>query len=156
MPSPVQSGGPAAADLASDAEVGRLRDLAREAGVEDRVVFRGRVGRRELPALFRSADLAVCVPWYEPFGIVPLEAMAADPPEVFRDADAERALLTGLHDVPDLPGLWVEGQGRRRPASVARLTGIDTARFVDQVLPGLLERQDVTVEVTGIPAAYAE
>jgi len=44
--------------------------------VLDRVEFRGRVGRTELPSLLRSADIVVCVPWYEPFGIVPLEAMA--------------------------------------------------------------------------------
>jgi glycosyltransferase involved in cell wall biosynthesis len=50
--------------------------------VADRVVFRGRVSREDLPALFRSADVAVCVPWYEPFGIVPLEAMACGVPVV--------------------------------------------------------------------------
>ena len=32
------------------------------------------------PALVRSADLVVCLPWYEPFGIVPLEAMACGDP----------------------------------------------------------------------------
>ena len=38
--------------------------------------FLGPVTRAELPALLRSADVVVCAPWYEPFGIVPLEAMA--------------------------------------------------------------------------------
>ena len=42
----------------------------------------GRVGRCDLPALYRSADLVVNVPWYEPFGIVPLEAMACAVPVV--------------------------------------------------------------------------
>ena len=78
----VVAGGPDAGQLDGDPEVERLRAVARAAGVEDRVVFRGRVGREDLPALFRSADVAVCVPWYEPFGIVPLEAMACGVPVI--------------------------------------------------------------------------
>src|SRR5207247_1801546 len=50
--------------------------IAEAAGVADRVRFLGRVGRPELPALIRSCDVVACTPWYEPFGIVPLEAMA--------------------------------------------------------------------------------
>src|SRR4029450_1783968 len=45
-------------------------------GAAGRVRLLGRVGRCDVPALYRSADLVVTVPWYEPFGIVPLEAMA--------------------------------------------------------------------------------
>jgi glycosyltransferase involved in cell wall biosynthesis len=46
------------------------------------VRFVGRVGRADVPALLRSADVVACVPWYEPFGIVPLEAMACGVPVV--------------------------------------------------------------------------
>ena len=33
-----------------------------------------------MPEVLRSADVVACVPWYEPFGIVPLEAMACGVP----------------------------------------------------------------------------
>jgi glycosyltransferase involved in cell wall biosynthesis len=75
-------GGPPAAQLDADPEVRRLRAIAARAGVGDRVRFLGALGRDEVPALLRSADLAVCVPWYEPFGIVPLEAQACGTPVV--------------------------------------------------------------------------
>jgi type III pantothenate kinase len=78
----VVAGGPEASALRSDPEAVRLMRLAEEHGVSDRVVFRGRVERSDLPALLRSADAVVCVPWYEPFGIVPLEAMACGVPVV--------------------------------------------------------------------------
>jgi glycosyltransferase involved in cell wall biosynthesis len=73
-------GGPNGRDLDSDPEAGRLRERAARAGVADRVVLTGQVARREMPALLRSADVVACVPWYEPFGIVPLEAMACGVP----------------------------------------------------------------------------
>lgn len=76
----VIAGGPDRAGLDADPEVRRLRGLAEELGVADRVELRGRVDRDDLPALLRSADVAACVPWYEPFGIVPLEAMACGVP----------------------------------------------------------------------------
>ncbi|MBP2703065.1 glycosyltransferase [Microbispora sp. RL4-1S] len=65
-----------------DEEVARLRALARELGVGDRVRLIGSVGRDEVPALMRSADVLVSVPWYEPFGMVPLEALACGVPVV--------------------------------------------------------------------------
>jgi len=76
------AGGPDAAELDGDPEARRLRGLAAQAGVGDRLVLRGRVGREAMPALLRSADTVVCAPWYEPFGIVPLEAMACSVPVV--------------------------------------------------------------------------
>jgi type III pantothenate kinase len=78
----VIAGGPAPGALGADPEVQRLRALAEHHGVADRVTFRGRVERDALPALLRSADALVTVPWYEPFGITPLEAMACGVPVV--------------------------------------------------------------------------
>ena len=76
------AGGPAADELAGDPEAARLTRLAERFGVADRVRLVGAVARPDMPALLRSADLVVCTPWYEPFGIVPLEAMACGVPVV--------------------------------------------------------------------------
>ena len=76
------AGGPEPSDLDHDPEVRRLREVAAQHGVSDRVLFLGRVGRPQMPSLLRAADLLVTVPWYEPFGIVPLEAMACGLPVV--------------------------------------------------------------------------
>jgi glycosyltransferase involved in cell wall biosynthesis len=70
------AGGPVADALQADPEIGRLVQLAGEVGVSDRVRFVGRVPHDDVPALMREHDVVVAVPWYEPFGIVPVEAMA--------------------------------------------------------------------------------
>jgi len=70
------AGGPEKRRLATDPEARRLLLLAEELGVADRVQLLGSVDHDLLPALIRSADLVVCTPWYEPFGIVPIEAAA--------------------------------------------------------------------------------
>lgn len=78
----VVAGGPARVELGADPEYRRLSALASSVGVDDRVMFIGRVGRSSVPSLVRSADVVVCAPWYEPFGIVPIEAMACGVPVV--------------------------------------------------------------------------
>ena len=101
------AGGPEPAELDRDAEARRLRALAERAGVGDRLVLRGRVGRDEMPALLRSADAVVCAPWYEPFGLVPLEAMACGVPVVATAVGGQIDSVvhgeTGLHVPPRDP-----------------------------------------------------
>ena len=58
--------------------------------MSDRVVCTGQVSRARMPALLRSADLLVHVPAYEPFGMVPLEAMACGTP-VIASADGSHS-----------------------------------------------------------------
>ncbi|MGH8904502.1 MAG: glycosyltransferase [Egibacteraceae bacterium] len=104
----VVAGGPALAELDGDAEARRLRATALEAGVADRVVFRGSLPRIMVPSLLRSADVVVCAAWYEPFGIVPLEAMACGVPVVATAVggmlDTVADGVTGLHVPPRHPG----------------------------------------------------
>lgn len=63
-------------------EIGRLRRLAHDCGVGDRVRFTGHRGRTELRTYYAAADVFVTTPWYEPFGITPLEAMACGTPVI--------------------------------------------------------------------------
>jgi glycosyltransferase involved in cell wall biosynthesis len=111
----VVAGGPPPEEMDADAEVHRLRLCAKEAGVAGRVEFRGRVGRDMVPALLRSADVAVTLPWYEPFGMVPLEAMACGVPVVASAVgghlDTVVDHVTGIHVPPRRPA---ETAGRIR------------------------------------------
>jgi D-inositol-3-phosphate glycosyltransferase len=105
------AGGPTPDRLDADPDVRRLRRTADRHGVADRVHFLGRMLRGDIPALLRSADVMVTVPWYEPFGITPLEAMACGTPVV-------ASAVGGLTDtvVDGMTGLLVPP---RRPAEVA-------------------------------------
>ncbi|MFF1830028.1 glycosyltransferase [Paenarthrobacter sp. NPDC058040] len=96
-----------ALSLEEDPEAQRLRALTKELGVEDKVTMRGQVPRDAMPGIFRSADAVVCAPWYEPFGIVPLEAMASGVPVVAAAVGGLRETVvhqeTGLHVPPRDP-----------------------------------------------------
>lgn len=63
-------------------EIGRLQAIAREEGIEEHVTFTGRKSRDELKYYYNAADVFVSTPWYEPFGITPLEAMACGVPVI--------------------------------------------------------------------------
>ena len=101
------AGGGESADLATDAEARRLSERARANGVAHRTYLRGRLGRAEIPAFLRACDLIVCVPWYEPFGIVPLEAMACGVPVIVSRVggliDTVVDGTTGFHVPPNDP-----------------------------------------------------
>jgi D-inositol-3-phosphate glycosyltransferase len=133
----VVAGGGEADSLEEDPEGRRLRSLARSLGVADRVHLLGRVARERVPGLLRSADVVACAPWYEPFGIVPLEAMACGRPVV---ASAVGGLIdtvvhgvTGLHVPPRRPDriaealrLLVADSGLRQRLGAA---GVDRTRM---------------------------
>jgi D-inositol-3-phosphate glycosyltransferase len=103
----IVGGGADSEVLHEDPEVQRLMALAAELGVLAQVDLLGQVPRPEMPGIFRSADAVVCTPWYEPFGIVPLEAMACGVPVVaaavggLRDTVVDQ--VTGIHVPPREP-----------------------------------------------------
>lgn len=108
----VVAGGPARDFLDADPEVARLRGLAEQLAVADRVRFLGAVSRPDVPQLMAQADVVVAAPWYEPFGIVPLEAMACGRPVV-------GTAVGGLLDTI-CPGRTGELVPPRRPDLLAR------------------------------------
>jgi D-inositol-3-phosphate glycosyltransferase len=78
----VVAGGPPPGELYADPYVGRLRRLAAELRITDRVRLLGAVPAHRMPAWYRSADVLAATPWYEPFGLSALEAMACGVPVV--------------------------------------------------------------------------
>jgi glycosyltransferase involved in cell wall biosynthesis len=63
-------------------EMTRLRALAAQLGIGEHVRFAGQQGRAELRYFYGAADVFVTTPWYEPFGITPVEAMACARPVI--------------------------------------------------------------------------
>ena len=99
-------------------EEGRLRSLARGLGVEERVRFAGQLGRDAVMEAYSRADVVVFpVRWEEPWGLVPLEAMAKGRPVVAtgRGGSAEY-LRDGENCV-----LFEAGDADALAAAVARL-----------------------------------
>ncbi|MFF3437808.1 glycosyltransferase [Streptosporangium sp. NPDC002721] len=118
-----------------DEESGRLRELVVGYGLTGRVRLIGGVGRAEVPALMRSADVLVSVPWYEPFGMVPVEAMACGLPVIASAVGGHLDTVTGC-------GVLVSP---RRPRALTR------------VLNDLLARPDLreTIGTAGARRARA-
>lgn len=121
-----------APDPVATPEIGRLMSIAAEEGVAEDVTFTGSRPRDTLRDYYSAADVFVTAPWYEPFGITPLEAMACGTPVVgsavggvkYSVVDGETGYLVPPHD----------------PAAIARCL----ARLLaDEPLRELLSRQCV-------------
>lgn len=63
-------------------EIARLLGVAEHCGAAGHVTFVGRRGRARLREYYGAANVFVTTPWYEPFGITPIEAMACARPVV--------------------------------------------------------------------------
>ncbi|MGW2639078.1 glycosyltransferase [Streptomyces sp. NPDC001348] len=125
------AGGPEQALLAAEPEAERLWAIAEEYGVADRVTLLGGVSREAMPRLMSSADLVLSLPRYEPFGIVPVEAMACRAPVV---ATAVGGQLDTVVD--GRTGVLVPADGASPDADHA--VGAVVRRLLDD--PGLLAR----------------
>lgn len=77
-------------DAVRTPEIARLAAIAEREGVLDQVRFVGRRGRDSLRYYYSAADVFVTTPWYEPFGLTPLESMACGTPVIGADVGGIR------------------------------------------------------------------
>jgi glycosyltransferase involved in cell wall biosynthesis len=130
-------------------EADRLLDRASALGVAPRVTFEPPVSREALPDVYADADAIVFpVTWFEPFGLVPLEAMAVGRPVLATGRggsgdylrDGENALLHEPGDAASLaatvrrladdPAL----RARLRAGGLATAAELTERRWLDAVV----------------------
>jgi D-inositol-3-phosphate glycosyltransferase len=98
-----------------ESEKERLKAVATEAGVRDRVDFLGSVAHHELPYFYSAADLTVMPSYSESFGLVALEAQACGRPVVASNVSGLRSVVRD-----DVSGYLVDNQD---PAAYAERIG---------------------------------
>jgi len=97
-------------------EIKRLQQIAIDEKVQNEVVFTGRKGRNVLRYYYAAANLFISTPWYEPFGITPLEAMACGTPVIgsnvggikYSVVDGYTGFLVPPHDPEALAGKIID------------------------------------------------
>jgi len=111
-------------------EIDRLQRIAAEEGVAAHVIFVGQRPRDALRHFYCAANVFVTMPWYEPFGITPVEAMACGIPVI-------GARVGGVqYSVEDgCTGFLVEA--RNADALARRLAHV----FSDPAIPRLLGKR---------------
>jgi D-inositol-3-phosphate glycosyltransferase len=93
-------------------EITRLLDIAEKEKVTTNVTFTGRKNRQDLKYYYSAADVFITTPWYEPFGITPLEAMACGTPVIGANVGGIKYSVadgqTGFLVPPDQPDALAE------------------------------------------------
>lgn len=96
-----------------------LQELVRRLGVENQVIFLGYIDDHLRDQLYQEAALTVFPSFYEPFGIVALEAMAAGTPVVVSDVGGFREIVTNGVDGWRVP----PGDSKALAAVIKRVLG---------------------------------
>jgi D-inositol-3-phosphate glycosyltransferase len=162
----VVGGNSATPDPVATPELGRLMALAHEEGLSERVTFTGSRPRAQLRDFYSAADVFVTTPWYEPFGITPLEAMACARPVVGADVGGLKSTIvhgkTGYLVPPHDPAALAERLAAlQRNRALCRRMGLAGRRraatrytwssIVDQLaaIYGKTARRPIRVEPLG-------
>lgn len=83
----------AGGDEYSRPEIDRLKALARNLGIENRVSFPGLIKQEQLLYYYSAADVCVSPSYYESFGLTPLESLACGTPVVATDVGAAKDII---------------------------------------------------------------
>lgn len=74
-------------------EYGRLLQKIEEQGIKDKIKFTGRIDHGRLPSFYSSADIFIIPSYYEPFGLVALEAMASSVPVIASNVGGLKTII---------------------------------------------------------------
>lgn len=85
----------------TDAAVSKVRQRARQLGIEDRLQLLGHVADEALPAVYQNATLFLYPTLYEGFGLPVVEAMASGVAVVTSNGSALREVAQGHADLVD-------------------------------------------------------
>jgi D-inositol-3-phosphate glycosyltransferase len=148
-----------------ESEKQRLKGIADELGVRDRVDFVGSVAHHELPYFYAAADVCVMPSYSESFGLVALEAQACGCPVVASGVSGLRSVVRDevsgyLIDEHD-PAAYAERIGRlladrelaqqmgRRGSLLAqRFSWTRTADRLEELFDGVVERNQAFVQAS--------
>jgi D-inositol-3-phosphate glycosyltransferase len=145
-----------------ESEKDRLKAIAAEVGVRDRVDFLGSVAHHELPYFYASADVCVMPSYSESFGLVALEAQACGCPVVASGVSGLRSVvrdevsgyLIDEHDAAvyaeRIGRLLADRElaqqmGRRGSLLAQRFSWTRTADRLEELFDGVVERNQALV-----------
>jgi D-inositol-3-phosphate glycosyltransferase len=119
-------------------EYQRLKQLAKDLNIDNSVIFTGQRSRSQLKLYYAAANIFVTTPWYEPFGITPLEAMACGTPVIGSNVGGIKYSVinktTGLLVPPDDPAALASAISRTMDdQALLTILGLNAIKHVNEL-----------------------